>query len=173
MGMSTRRIGLEVNVHDGEMLTELFNNPVQIMLVAGRDLAQPRPGADVAVIDELLVPHRSYLGPLDKAIGAGLVDALAHITGGGIPGNLSRALPSGVGADVYFDRWELPGLQRWLIEEAGIGLDEASTIWNLGLGMLALVHPTRLDELRAAVDESVWVIGALDDRAGVRLHGAR
>ncbi len=140
-------------------------------LVADRDLTEPRPGGEVPLVDELLVPHRSYLGPLDKAIGAGLVDALAHITGGGIPGNLSRALPDGVGADLHLDRWEIPGLQRWLIEEAGIGIDEASTIWNLGLGMLALVRPDRLDELRAAIDEPTWVIGELTDRAGVRLHG--
>ena len=141
-------------------------------LVADRDLTQPRPGAEVSLIDELLVPHRSYLGPLDKAIGAGLVDALAHITGGGIPGNLARALPDGVGADLHLERWELPALQRWLIDAAGIDLDEASTIWNLGLGMLALVRPDRLDELRAAIDEPTWVIGELNDRAGVRIHGS-
>ncbi|MEO1065393.1 MAG: phosphoribosylformylglycinamidine cyclo-ligase, partial [Actinomycetota bacterium] len=140
-------------------------------LVADRDLTLPRPGGEVPLIDELLVPHRSYLGPLDKAIGAGLVDALAHITGGGIPGNLARALPDGVGADVHLDRWELPGLQRWLVAEAGIDLDEAATIWNLGLGMLALVHPDRLDELRAAIDEPTWIVGELTDRPGVRLVG--
>ena len=141
-------------------------------LIEGRDLGEPRPGADVALVDELLVPHRSYLGLLDKAIGAGLVDGLAHITGGGIPGNLSRALPDGVGADLHLDRWEIPDLQRWLVAEAGSDVDEASTIWNLGRGMLALVAPDRLDDLRAASDEPVAVVGELGDVAGVRLHGA-
>lgn len=140
-------------------------------LVADRDLGEPRPGADVPLADELLRPHRSYLGPLDKALGAGLVDALAHVTGGGIPGNLVRALPDGVGAEVDVSAWDVPALQRWLIDQAGIGLDEAARIWNLGLGMLALVPPDRLDELRSAVDEPVHVVGELTSGTGVRLTG--
>ncbi|MEM9607299.1 MAG: phosphoribosylamine--glycine ligase [Actinomycetota bacterium] len=142
-------------------------------LLADRDLTEPRPGGDIALLDELLVSHRSYLAPLDKALGAGLIDGLAHITGGGIPGNLSRVLTDGVGAEVDLSTWEIPALQRWLIDEADISIDDASTIWNLGIGMIAVVHPERLDELLSAIDEPVAVVGELTAGAGVRLrHGS-
>lgn len=140
-------------------------------LVAGRDLSEPRPGGEVALVDELLRPHRSYLAPLDKALGAGLIDGLAHITGGGLPGNLSRVLSPGVGARVDVSTWEIPPLVRWLIDEAAISVVEASSIWNLGIGMVAVVDPVRLDEVASAIDEPVAVIGELTTGDGVELTG--
>jgi phosphoribosylformylglycinamidine cyclo-ligase len=66
------------------------------------------------------------------------VKALAHVTGGGILGNLSRVLPDGVGAHIEWDAWERPPVFRWLAEH-GVEEDEARRVFNLGIGMCAVV----------------------------------
>ncbi|MHB8468625.1 MAG: phosphoribosylformylglycinamidine cyclo-ligase [Gaiellaceae bacterium] len=88
--------------------------------------------------DLLLAPHRLYLDDVRTLRGGADVKALAHVTGGGILGNLSRVLPDGVRARIDWDAWERPPVFEWLAER-GVGEDEARRVFNLGVGMCAVV----------------------------------
>ena len=88
--------------------------------------------------DLLLAPHRLYLDEVRALRGTADVKALAHVTGGGILGNLSRVLPDGVHARIDWDAWTRPPVFRWLAEQ-GVDEDEARRVFNLGVGMCAVV----------------------------------
>lgn len=130
---------------------------------------RPVPGSDVPLGEALLAPHRSYLAPLAAALDAGLVKALAHLTGGGFQDNIPRCLPPGLGATVDTSTWETPPLFLWLQEAAGIDSDEAHRIWNMGIGIVAVVAPDSVEAFRAAVPETTWVVGSVTSTEGVEL----
>jgi phosphoribosylformylglycinamidine cyclo-ligase len=87
---------------------------------------------------EFLAPHRLYLDDVRALRAQADVKALAHVTGGGILGNLSRVLPEGVGAHVDWDGWERPPVFAW-IADRGVSEEEARRVFNLGIGMCAVV----------------------------------
>jgi phosphoribosylformylglycinamidine cyclo-ligase len=86
----------------------------------------------------LLAPHRLYVDEVRALRAAADVKALAHVTGGGILGNLERALPDGIGARLDWDAWERPPVFAWLAEQ-GVAEDELRRVFNLGVGMCAVV----------------------------------
>ena len=89
--------------------------------------------------DDLLAPTRLYLDDVRELRARSDVRALAHVTGGGIVGNLSRVLPDGLEAELDWDGWARPPVFEWLgrhVEE-----DELRAVFNLGLGYLAVVPP--------------------------------
>jgi phosphoribosylformylglycinamidine cyclo-ligase len=86
----------------------------------------------------LLTPHRLYLDEVRALRAAADVKALAHVTGGGILGNLSRVLPDGVHARIDWDAWTRPPVFHWLAEQ-GVEEEEARRVFNLGIGMCAVV----------------------------------
>jgi phosphoribosylformylglycinamidine cyclo-ligase len=88
--------------------------------------------------DLLLAPHRLYLQEVRELRARTDVLALAHVTGGGILGNLSRVLPNGVEARIDWESWERPAVFRWLAER-GVQEDELRRVFNLGVGMCAVV----------------------------------
>jgi len=88
--------------------------------------------------DLLLAPHRLYLHEVRKLRLRADVRALAHVTGGGIVGNLSRVLPSGIEARIDWDAWERPPVFQWLAAQ-GVDEDELRRVFNLGVGMCAVV----------------------------------
>jgi len=88
--------------------------------------------------DLLLAPHHLYLDEVHSLRADADVKALAHVTGGGILGNLSRVLPDGVHARIDWDAWERPPVFHWLAEQ-GVEEDEARRVFNLGIGMCAVV----------------------------------
>ncbi len=88
--------------------------------------------------DLLLAPHRLYLRELRELRARADVKALAHVTGGGILGNLPRVLPDGVTAEIDWDSWERPAVFDWL-SERGVSEDEQRRVFNLGIGMCAVV----------------------------------
>jgi phosphoribosylformylglycinamidine cyclo-ligase len=115
----------------------------------------PFPGeADATVADVLLRVHRSYLAPLRPALEAGAVRALAHITGGGIPGNLRRVLPDGLEAVVDVTTWATPNEFRVLAEGAGLDGLELYEAFNMGVGLIVVVAPDRMVEVQNAVAAS-------------------
>jgi phosphoribosylformylglycinamidine cyclo-ligase len=87
---------------------------------------------------EFLAPHRLYLDDVRALSARADVKALAHVTGGGILGNLSRVLPEGVHAHIEWDAWERPPVFGW-IAARGVPEDEARRVFNLGIGMCAVV----------------------------------
>ena len=96
--------------------------------------------------DLLLAPHRLYLDEVRHLRAEADVKALAHVTGGGILGNLTRVLPEGVTAEIDWDAWERPPVYAWLDERA---VDEAEQrrVFNLGIGMCAVVPEAPADAL--------------------------
>jgi phosphoribosylformylglycinamidine cyclo-ligase len=101
---------------------------------------------------EFLTPHRLYLDEVRDLKSRADVKALAHVTGGGILGNLTRVLPEGVSARVDWESWRRPRVFDWLAER-GVEEDEARRVFNLGIGMCAVVAEAPPDAL---------VIGALE-----------
>jgi phosphoribosylformylglycinamidine cyclo-ligase len=88
--------------------------------------------------DLLLAPHTLYLDEVHRLRAAADVRALAHVTGGGIMGNLSRVLPEGLEARIDWDAWERPRVFEWLAEQ-GVEEDELRRVFNLGIGMCGIV----------------------------------
>lgn len=101
---------------------------------------------------EFLAPHRLYLDEVRDLRARADVKALAHVTGGGILGNLSRVLPDGVHARIDWDAWERPPVFDWIAQQ-GVAEDEARRVFNLGIGMCAVVPEAPAGSL---------VIGALE-----------
>lgn len=104
--------------------------------------------------DALATPHRSYLDALGPHLGS--IKGIAHITGGGLPGNVPRMLPEGVAARVRWGSWSVPPLFR-LIEARGVEPDEMLRVFNMGLGMVLAVAPGDADALLGAIPGAVRV----------------
>ena len=120
----------------------------------GLEIFDPVPGLEGTVADLLLAPH-PYYGPAVKAArAAGDVRGMAHITGGGIPGNLARVLPEGTRAAIALGSWpELP-LYRVLREAGQVSEAEAHDVWNMGLGMLLVVKKEDADPIARALAQA-------------------
>jgi phosphoribosylformylglycinamidine cyclo-ligase len=88
--------------------------------------------------DLLLTPHRLYVNDVRALRRQADVKALAHITGGGLFGNLTRVVPEGVGLELDWDAWERPPVFAWLTEQ-GVPEDEQRRVFNVGVGMCAVV----------------------------------
>jgi phosphoribosylformylglycinamidine cyclo-ligase len=102
----------------------------------------------------LLRPHRMYLPLVRGLLGSGVVDGMAHITGGGIPDNLPRILPEGVRAVVRRDSWVVPPLFRSLREAGRLDQDESYRVFNMGIGFILAVRPENLDVVTRHLTEA-------------------
>lgn len=132
----------------------------------------PFPGADGAsVADVLLRVHRSYLAAVRPVLRK--VHALAHITGGGLPGNLNRALPPTLDALVDTSSWEIPHTFRVLEEAGGVDRDEMYRAFNMGVGMVVVADPADASSVLASASAAgvhAWPLGHVAPGSGrVRL----
>jgi phosphoribosylformylglycinamidine cyclo-ligase len=129
------------------------------------------PELDRTVSEVLLDVHRSYLGSVMPLLDEDLVHGLAHITGGGIPGNLPRVLPEGLGAVVDRASWTPPPVFRVLGRAGGVERGEMYRVFNMGVGMIVIVPAPEveraLDRLEEAGGEP-WVLGRVEAGSGVR-----
>jgi len=118
---------------------------------------------------DLLEPTRIYVKPVLKLLEAVPVKGLAHITGGGITGNVPRILPRGVSARIRKSAWPRPALFEWLQREGKVAEDEMFRVFNCGIGMVAVVAAGDAQraarELRAA-GETVHEIGSIEASSG-------
>ena len=125
----------------------------------------PFPELGLSVADALLAIHTSYLNTLHPLLCR--IHALAHITGGGLPGNLNRALPDNLDAIVDTASWTIPPLFRVLQEGGGVSTDEMFRAFNMGVGMVVICDPS---ESSAVIDRAsaqgvlAWPLGHV--RAG-------
>lgn len=118
------------------------------------------PGLAGTVADVLLRVHRSYLAALRPVLGT--VHAMAHITGGGLPGNLNRALPADLDAVVNTRSWTIPAEFLALEKAGGVARDEMLRAFNMGVGMVVLADATAADSViahAAAAGVPAWVLG--------------
>ncbi|HLZ46695.1 MAG TPA: phosphoribosylformylglycinamidine cyclo-ligase [Gemmatimonadales bacterium] len=122
----------------------------------------PFPETGQTVGQTLLAVHRSYAAAVRPILGD--VHALAHITGGGIVGNLVRVLPAGVEAVIDAGSWPWPPLFRVLMRAGQVSRDEMRRVFNLGVGMIAVVARDDVETaFRAAARAQVaaWLIGEI------------
>jgi phosphoribosylformylglycinamidine cyclo-ligase len=136
----------------------------------GLDIDDVLPEVGTTVGDALLAVHRTYW-PSVRAV-LGRIHALAHITGGGLPGNLRRPLPDGCGAEIDVAAWPVPPLFRLLQDAGGVATDEMFHVFNMGIGMVAVVPPEEVDAVRQAASAAgadTWVIGDVVRGEGVRI----
>jgi phosphoribosylformylglycinamidine cyclo-ligase len=132
------------------------------------------PGANGAsVADVMLKVHRSYLQCLKPVLGH--VHAMAHITGGGLPGNLNRALPETLDASVDTSTWTIPNEFRVLAEAGQVASLEMFRAFNMGVGMVVIVPKENVSHITsraAACGIAAWELGAVVPGTGrVRLDG--
>ena len=98
---------------------------------------------------------------------AGLLKAAAHITGGGLPGNLPRVLPEATRAVIDARTWPLPPVFAWLARTGAVAPDEMLRVFNCGLGMvLVTADPTAAIALLQAEGETVFTIGHIEASEG-------
>jgi phosphoribosylformylglycinamidine cyclo-ligase len=109
---------------------------------AGRSLDDPAyPGAHHSLADELLEPSVIYAPAVAQLLRTVEVRAVVHVTGGGIPGNLSRVLKAGLDAEVRRGAWETPAIFEEIKRLGRVDDDEMARVFNLGLGMIVAVEP--------------------------------
>ncbi|MFI5370047.1 MAG: phosphoribosylformylglycinamidine cyclo-ligase [Candidatus Eisenbacteria bacterium] len=159
--------------------TNGFSLARKVLSESGLEPGDPLPGGDGATVgDTLLAPHRWYgRAVLPRLADPGL-HALAHITGGGLAGNLLRVLPAGARALIAARGWERPVLFRWIASAGAVPEDDMRDTFNLGIGMVLVVAPDAVERLTgalAAAGERVHAIGCVeageraviwDDRGG-------
>jgi phosphoribosylformylglycinamidine cyclo-ligase len=93
-----------------------------------------------SVADALMAPHKSYLGDVVKARNSFEILGIAHITGGGIGGNLVRILPEGCQAMIDTTKWTIPPVFRWLQTLGGVANEEMFRVFNMGIGLILIVR---------------------------------
>lgn len=133
----------------------------------GLDWEQPHPSLlGQTVGAALLAVHRSYLPQVKALLAAGIdVRGLAHITGGGLIENPPRIFPSGVGMRIQRDSWEVPPLFRLIQKQGKVADREMYRVFNMGIGMIAVVPTVQSSQALA-------VLGSEGVRIGEMIMGA-
>jgi phosphoribosylformylglycinamidine cyclo-ligase len=124
----------------------------------------------MTVGEALMIPTRIYVKPMLALHRAGLLKAAAHITGGGLPGNLPRALPAGMGARLHAP-WPMPPVFPWLARGGDVATGEMLRVFNCGVGMALVVSdaPAATALLRAE-GESPFPLGHVEMGEGVHIE---
>ena len=136
---------------------------------AGYTVDQEVSSLGTTVGDELLKVHRSYLEPLRSLADAGLLEAAAHITGGGITENTPRMLPAGLRARIRLGNWPVLAVFETLQHLGGIDPDEMRRVFNMGLGLIVSVPKAKAAEAMRLLKqggESAFHIGSVESGAG-------
>lgn len=129
------------------------------------DLAADFHGKPLA--DALIAPTRIYVKPLLKLMESVTVKGMAHITGGGITGNVPRVLPDTVTAVIEKSAWTLPPLFQWLQAQGQVADEEMHRVFNCGIGMVVIVaaaDAAQAAALLAAEGETVYTLGRIAAR---------
>jgi phosphoribosylformylglycinamidine cyclo-ligase len=106
--------------------------------------------------EALLQPHRCYYNDLKPILGG--VRGLAHITGGGLVGNIPRILPGGLSVEIERSAWQVPALFELIQKQGAVKDNEMYRVFNMGIGMVVIAGQPDVDKLRAAIPE-MKVIG--------------
>ena len=132
-------------------------------------------GASASLADELLLPSLVYAPSVLAVIASADVHAIAHITGGGIPGNLCRALPADCDAVIGEGSWAVPRIFHEIQRLGDVADDEMRRVFNLGIGMILVVAPSdavaAVDALAGSGHDAIQ-IGRVQDGTGLVHQGA-
>lgn len=148
---------------------------VRSLLAADPTLATRHIG-ERTFLDAVLEPHRCYFRPLQPLLQHDGLHGLAHITGGGIPGNLHRILPAGTSAEIDASSLHIPPIFSVIHDVSGNGDAAMIKTFNLGVGITAVVDPAAEAEIIAHLEQEgirTWKIGQIADGGdqAVHMHG--
>ena len=150
-------------IREGDVLLGLPSNGLHTngyslarRVIPGQSLAQPIDD-DQTVLDALLEPHTCYLEPVRRLRADVHVKGLAHITGGGLPGNVPRILPAGLGAVIERGRWPEPAIFGYL--NPFVPDDEMWRTFNMGVGMVAVVASEDAARSIDALEGHAYAVG--------------
>lgn len=121
-------------------------------------------GIDGTLGDALLKPHRSYQKVLREVRQHPALHGVAHVTGGGIAGNVSRLLRSPLQMRINWDAWQWPPLFQLLQKHGNVAVDEMREVFNIGIGMVFIVASDAAEDVSkqlAALGEQSWRIGEI------------
>ena len=145
-------------VEEGDVLIGLASNGLHTngyslarQIVSDRmklAVSDPFPGEDGTVADVLLRVHRSYLPALKSVLNR--IHGMAHITGGGLPGNVVRALPDTLDAEIDGSSWEVPNLFRQLEQAGDVTRAEMYRTFNMGVGMVVITDEASVPTVEAS-----------------------
>ncbi len=127
-------------------------------LFSRAELERYYPELGTTLADALLIPHRSYLGDMRTAAASGGLHAAAHVTGGGLPGNLPRVLPEDLMAVVDTGSWQAPPLFGLIQRKGGLTTQEMFEVFNMGVGMVLVMETSAAVDLLARVPDA-WITG--------------
>ena len=117
------------------------------------------PELGCSLANALLAPHRSYFNVLYPHLDK--VKALAHLTGGGFIENIPRVLPENLDAVIRLNSWEVPPIWKLIQGKGNISTEEMYRVFNMGIGMVAIVDKGIAPVFQASISESTFVIGEL------------
>jgi phosphoribosylformylglycinamidine cyclo-ligase len=168
--LALRSSGLHTNGYS--LVRKLFQVGIEEDPSAERArLEQTYDGLEGTLADALLAPHRPYLHELRPLLASSSsrpapLKGIAHITGGGIPGNVPRVLPQGLGARIDRGSWNVPAIFRIIQRQGGIDEEEMFRAFNMGVGIVVAVAPSDVSAVQEALPEA-WVIGEVVRGDGV------
>lgn len=139
----------------------------KILEVSKADLNQTIDG--MALKDALMEPTRIYVKSILKLMESISVNALSHITGGGLLENIPRVLPESAAARIDATSWKRPAVFDWLQEQGNVEQEEMYRVLNCGVGMVLAIDAEKADDALAilkAEGENAWVIGEVCARNG-------
>lgn len=119
-------------------------------------------GFSGSIGEVLLAPHRCYYQEVYPLITKGLVNGLAHITGGGFYDNIPRILPSECGVRINKGSWPVLPIFEFLQKAGSVPDDQAYRVFNMGIGMTLICRPENLEQIRASLSE-VYQIGTVTE----------
>lgn len=131
-------------------------------VLAGLDWAAPHPelGSGRSIGDALLLVHRCYLPEVERLWAAGVViEAMAHITGGGLLDNVPRSLPAGLGAGIEAGAWPAPPIFELIRRLGEVPDDDMFRTFNMGVGMVIVVAPDAVAAVRQVLGADAYIIG--------------
>jgi phosphoribosylformylglycinamidine cyclo-ligase len=117
------------------------------------------PELGIPLADALLAPHRSYLPVLYSSLTH--IKGLAHLTGGGFIENIPRILPEGVSARIEAENWPIPALFHLIQQKGEIPTDEMFRVFNMGIGMVAVVEKDEVARVQRNIPEESFIIGEI------------
>ncbi len=183
VGAMERGTALPRDVQVGDVLLGLASSGVhsngyslvrKVVEISGLSWDAPCPFGAGTLGPALMEPTRIYVLPVLEALALGGIKGLAHITGGGITGNLPRILPKGLGAEIDLSAWALPPVFTWLFEQAGLDQREALGTFNCGIGMIVVADAEKAAEIAESLTnsgETVFVLGQVIQGEGVAYAG--
>ncbi|MDQ2808811.1 MAG: phosphoribosylformylglycinamidine cyclo-ligase [Chloroflexota bacterium] len=131
-------------------------------------LDETPPGWEATLGEVLLLPHRCYLpavAPLLDGPEGPLVRGMAHITGGGLPGNIARILPPGTAVALDPRAWTVPPIFALIAERGGIAAAEMPHVFNMGLGFILIAAPAQVAAIQALAP-AAQIVGRVTARTG-------